>query len=348
MVSRKVLLVKRKEARSPPYSMPESKHRTPSTLLSTTTSQGSLSLTQAREAQSDSPVCHLLLLPRELLLIVLFYCDVVSVCKLAMSSQFASHIIAMSGFYKEFPERSSFKIVRLLGTHLQDNWFASAYGLGISDRPRMMKYPLVVEHNLREMTRALSDELQKECVKLKLRFDVLFLTRLQRGYPNCWKNCCSLARQTLYVELLYIRMQALKKNTLFPRAAMTVPHAVYTVLWPTETSPKRALISLILGVFHNRSLDSGSCHLRRSLFPLSSSLRRSYYHMNFSARRHRFTDLIMRPDLAPLTVRLPNGLKCETGWGMPMFPPPLLAPIGSVAIIDIETSDEEDEGILCY
>ena len=51
--------------------------------------------------------------------------------------------------------------------------------------------------------------------------------------------------------------------------------------------------------------------------------------------------LILRPDLAPLAVRLPNGLKCIAVPGMPMFAPPIVH-AGGVAIIDVESSDEDE------
>lgn len=346
VATREALLLNRREMRSPSSLMSGSGStpRTQRALFTVATPATPSFSTQTLSAARYENFCYFIYLPREIFLKIILYCDIVSLCRLEISSRIMGHLISVSGFYKRFAQKSRFKLVRHLGSYLSANsWFASTVSDGINEfsRPRLVKYPLVLEYNLDLMLRLLLAELDRECIKLRIRFEALQSNRLHRGYQNCFKGCCALARQVLYLELLYIRIRAVRDNKPFPRAGMTAPHAVNTVLWPTEVGQNKAVISSVLGIFHNRSFASGGSRLRISLFKITRSLMRCYYHMFFPARRTQFTMLILRPDLAPLAVRLPNGLKCIAVPGMPMFAPPIVH-AGGVAIIDVESSDEDE------
>ena len=210
--------------------------------------------------------------------------------------------------------------------------------------PRMIRFPVVLDHNIKLLLRDLTCHLNRECIRFKLRFDFLFATRHQRGYQNCWKSSCSLARQVLRLELLFFRIRSLKENILFPRAGMTVPHGIHTIIWPTPHGQNNSLISQILGIFRNNTFETAGHHLRRNLFRVSRSLKRCYYHINYPPRKAHITTLIMRPDLGPSAFRLPNGLRCEVNCAMPMFPPALSQPLGTAIILDVESSGDESDG----
>ena len=104
----------------------------------------------------------------------------------------------------DFSENFFFLLVKHIGEYLQANaFFARCLTNGINEftHTRLIKYPLLLEHNLGLMARVLKIELDRECLKLKC-WDIG--NRLQQGYENCWKECCSQARELLYLELLSI------------------------------------------------------------------------------------------------------------------------------------------------
>ena len=301
-----------------------------------------------RTNRRSHDIDYFLVLPKEILLHLLLYLDVISICSLERTSRLINHKMKLCGLYKRYPEFSPFPLVRFMGEYLQtQSLYAThlVHGFNEFTRPRCMKYPFVLQYNLQIMTKVLEDELNRECLKLKLRVECLVKNRILRGYESCWKRCCASARELLYLELLAIRIQAVKHNKSFPRSAMSLAtfHAVAnTLLWPSLQSQSRDRILSILGIFHNRSFRAAGQKLRKTLFRVTRSLRRCYHHIYFSQRRSQFTFLVLRPDVALGPVPLPNGIKCDLTPGLPMYPPPVtVQPVGPI-IIDVESSEDDE------
>ena len=292
-------------------------------------------------------VNYLILLPTEVLLKILLSLDVVSICRLEGTSNVMNHAVKISGLFTCFPQNSQYPLVRYLGQYLQTNpWFSDCIFTGLS-RPRLAKYPLVLQFSLDLMVKTQKRELDQKCQKLKLDIEYLVRSRLTRGYDNCWKECCHRARDLMLLELLETRMRALRLNHPFPRAGMSLAnfnYAIDTLLWPAQPSQNRQIILTIMGIFHNRDFKSAGRQLRDTLFRVSLSVKRCYFHVHFPQRRSAIAFHVLRPDLAPGPLYLPNGVKCDTVSGLPMFPPPpAVQGGGGPVIVDIEDTLDEEE-----
>ena len=321
------------------------------------TSRGSRVLSQSSISQEIADIrsrlteCYFERLPLEIFYHLLLFMTIPSIITLECVSKSMKQRIAFAGIFTDYASRSQYALVRRLSEFIQ----TSSAWCGVPEKswdlilatPIASRYPLVLEHNMNLLITELEIQLVEGCRRVRFDHNKNVENRFYYGYTECARQAFKLAKSVIFLELLSLRISALKYNCSFPGIALSVTQLVHNAIdchvlsFPSSAAQDRGNIEKVVKCLKNRRFASAGRQIRSRLIPITTSLSRVYHHIHFTTRSNTLLHLTCRPDLIS-SYGLPDGshLVCSQS-GIPQFPPALIHE--GEEIVDVSSDDADSD-----